>query len=115
MRAFAAVSIVLLFTATPALADDLMASRYGNTTITTDGKGVQAKLYYNADHTFRANMGGADYKGTWKVEDGKLCVTTETTVPGMPNPQCNPLAARHVGESWDVGNGMKATLVAGVH
>jgi len=98
-------------------ADDVMASRYGNTTVSTDSKGVETKVYYSADHTFTTKQGTQSGKGTWKVDGGNLCLTFETPPPGAPNPLCSPAAAHKVGDTWTVGEGdQKRTvkLVAGV-
>jgi hypothetical protein len=102
-------------------ADDVMATRYGNTTDSVDSQGVHSKLYYAADHTFRANVGGSEVHGTWKVDAGTICLTyvdPPATLPStMPNPTCLPVQARAVGETWETGEGaMKrtVTLKAGI-
>ncbi len=97
--------------------DDVMASRYGNTTVVTRADGTVIKLWYNADHTWSGDMGGMAVGGTWKVENGTLCVTYNGTLPpGAVNPNCSPAMARAVGDHWSVGEGaakMDATLAAG--
>lgn len=98
-------------------ADDVMATRYGNTTVSTDSKGVETKVYYNADHTFTFKSGTTAGKGTWKVDGGAICLTYEAAPAGMPNPLCVPVAERKVGDTWTTGEGdQKRTvkLVAGV-
>ena len=105
--------------ATVALAGtDVMASRYGNTTMSTDAKGVQTKVYYKADHTFSFKSGDQQGKGTWKVDAGKVCLTYEgTPPPGMTNPFCAPVVDRKVGDKWTVGDGdnkRSIELVAGI-
>lgn len=107
--------------ATAALAsDDVMASRYGNTTMVTDSKGQVMKIWYKADHTF-TGTGEMALKGTWKVESGKVCLTYDTP-PKMadgtttPNPFCAPVQERKVGDKWTVGEGvnkLSIELVAG--
>ena len=98
-------------------ADDVMASRYGNTTVSTDTKGVETKVYYKADGTFTFKSGTTTGKGTWKVEGGTICLTYEAAPTGMPNPLCVPVTAHKVGDTWTTGEGdLKRTvkLVAGV-
>ena len=99
--------------------DDVMASRYGNTTEATDAKGAVTKVYYKADGTFTAKAGDVATAGTWKVDAGKICLTyTGATPPGMTNPFCVPVAAHKVGETWTSGEGdQKRTvkLIAGIH
>ena len=103
LTAIASMAIATTF----ALADaDVMASRYGNTTVSTDAKGVQTKVYYSADHTFTFKSGDQQGKGTWKVENGKVCLTyTGAPPPGMTNPFCAPVTEHKVGDKWTVGEG----------
>lgn len=105
-----AASIALAVTAALA-ADDVMATRYGNTTISTDAKGVETKVYYNADHTFTFKSGAQAGKGTWKVDGGNICLTYETPQPGVPNPLCLPVAAHKVGDTWTTGEGEQKRTV----
>ena len=115
LTAFA--SLAFVFSAAIA-ADDVMASRYGNTTITTDSKGVQTKLYYKDDHTFTAKQGTQETKGTWKVDDkGTICLTYDKPFAGMPNPLCVPVVTHKIGDTWTTGEGdnkRTATLVKGI-
>ena len=104
---FAALSVSL------AWADDVMTSRFGNTTIATDSKGVQTKLYYNADGTLTGKQGDMSFKGTWKVANTQLCLTFTTAVPGMSNPFCVTVSAHKVGDTWQ-GAGRTVTLVKGI-
>jgi hypothetical protein len=94
--AFAALSV------TYACADDIMASRYGNTTMATDAKGVQTKIYYQAGGTLTGKQGDMNFKGTWKVDAAnKLCLTfSDRTPKGMTNPFCVTVAAHKVGDTW---------------
>jgi hypothetical protein len=85
-----------------AYADDIMASRYGNTTIATNSKGVQTKIYYQADGTLTGKQAEMNFKGTWKVDaNNKLCLTFSGAAPeGMTNPFCVTVAAHKVGDTW---------------
>jgi opacity protein-like surface antigen len=94
-------------------AEDVMASRYGNTTVATDADGTQTKLYYKADGTFTGKRGIVPLKGTWKVEGDKLCITSDMTMPGTPNPLCAPVAVHKLGDTWTAG-GRTVMLVQGI-
>lgn len=105
----------IAFVATAALADDdVMASRYGNTTITTDANGVTSKLHYKADGTFDGTQGATAFAGTWKLDgSGKICLTSNPPIPNTPNPVCTPVYAHKVGDSWTAG-AYHVSLVAGI-
>jgi hypothetical protein len=91
-----------------------MASRYGNTTITTDQSGVQTKIYYAADGTFTGKQANLSFNGTWKLDGaGGICLTFAQQVPGTPNPLCAPVTAHKVGDSWSAA-GRNITLVQGI-
>lgn len=105
--AFAALSV------SSALAEDVMASRYGNTTIATDAKGVQTKIYYQADGTLTGKQGATTFKGTWKVDKGQVCLNNQPAPAGMANPFCAPVKSRKVGETWKAGD-RTVTLAKGI-
>jgi YD repeat-containing protein len=107
------IAAAFALTATAAYADDVMASRYGNTTITTDASGVQTKLYYNADGTFTGKQGAFSFSGTWKLDGSTICLTFNPAPPGAPNPTCTPVSAHKIGETWN-GGGRTITLVQGI-
>jgi len=117
MRAFLTVSATALLFATAAFADDsVLASRFGNTTITKDGAGNEVRLYYNADHTFTVKAGGQTTGGTWKVDGATVCLTyaNPAVLPaGTPNPTCVPVSEHKVGDTWGAGP-YTVTLVAGI-
>jgi opacity protein-like surface antigen len=98
---------------TAAHAEDVMASRYGNTTIATDAKGVQTKIYYKADGTLTGKQGTMAFKGTWKVAKGQVCLTTQPEPADMANPFCRPVVSRKVGDTWKVGD-RTVMLVKGI-
>jgi hypothetical protein len=113
----ASLASIALAASVALAADDVMASRYGNTTVTTDAKGQQTKVWYKADGTFTAKAGDQTTTGTWKVDGGKICLTyTGATPPGMTSPACFPISAHKVGDKWTVGEGdnkRTVELVAG--
>ena len=97
-----------------AYAEDVMASRYGNTTLATDAKGVQTKVYYQADGTLTAKQGDMNYSGTWKVANGQVCLTFKSAAPdGMTNPFCAMVMAHKVGDTWKSGD-RTITLLKGI-
>lgn len=95
--AFVAASISLAY------ADDIMASRYGNTTVTKDAAGHESHIYYAADGTFGGKQGDASFKGTWKIDGTTICLTSDTPIPNTPNPACAPISAHAVGDTWTAG------------
>lgn len=118
MRTFiiAIMSAIALTTAAIAGEAEVMASRYGNTTKVTMADGTVVKIWYNADHTWTGDNNGNAINGTWKVADGKLCVTFANPPPNVTNPTCSEAKARTVGETWTAGEGdqkMTVTLVQG--
>jgi hypothetical protein len=115
MRVVLMSTAIAILMASAALADDsVLASRFGNTTIATDPTGAQTKVYYNADHTFSAKIGGQNVNGTWKVDNRIVCLTyaNAANLPAtVPNPTCLPVAAHNVGDTWTAGEGaMKRTI-----
>jgi hypothetical protein len=112
-----AAAAAILLTASAFAGDDVMATRFGNTTKVTYANGMVVKVWYNADHSFTGEANGNAIAGTWKIEGDKICVTTTTgAVANMPATQCNPVVARKVGETWTLGEGeqqIKVELLAG--
>ena len=105
MRILLGAIAALALSATAALAgDEVMASRVGNTTITTDASGMSSKIYYEADHSFSGVQGDLQLAGTWAVKGSQVCLTFSSAAPpGYPNPICTPVAAHNVGDSWSSG------------
>lgn len=114
MRSMILLAAVAAMSVSCAYADDIMASRYGNTTMATDAKGVQTKIYYQADGTLTAKQGAADFKGTWKLgAKNRLCLTFDKQPQGMSNPFCVTAAAHKVGDTWKAGD-RTVMLVKGI-
>jgi hypothetical protein len=115
--------VMLALGATPALAaDDVMASYYGNTVISTGGAS-EAHSHYRPDRTFdmTGSMMGMSksFKGTWALDGkGNLCRTFEGDLPpNTTNPLCTPIAAHKLGDTWTIdanGQTRTVTLKAGV-
>src|SRR5882762_1504640 len=101
MRGLLLGAALVLAASVPAWAgDEVLASRFGNTTITKDAAGTENHVYYNADHTFTAKQGANAAKGTWKIDGSTICLTFETPIPGTPNPACAPVSDHKVGDIW---------------
>jgi hypothetical protein len=121
MKRILTAAALAAFSASMAMAaDDPMASRYGNTIVTTTADGKAAgSTYYDADGKMsRKTPDGKETKGTWKLEGDKLCITQTDPAPAAgAAPTCLPFAAHKVGDSWDVtlpdGTKLKATLKQG--
>jgi len=110
--------LILLATAfalatSAAFAGDIMAPRYGNTVISNDGAGHETHIYYNADGTFTGKQGAQAFKGTWKIDSGNICLTSDPAIPNTPNPVCVPVAEHKVGDTWGAGP-YSVSLVAGI-
>lgn len=114
MRMLLGAVAALALSATAALAgDDVMASRFGNTTITSDASGASTKIYYESDHSFTGVQGEQQLAGTWELKGSQVCLTfTSDAPPGYPNPICAPASAHEVGETWQAGP-FTVQLVAG--
>lgn len=109
--AFAASSIAA------AHAEDMMASRYGNTTISKGGSS-EVRMYYKPDGTFAGKAVGMmgmsmALKGTWKVNGSTLCLTYDAPPPGVTNPLCTPVQPHKVGDIW-TAMGRTVTLAPGI-
>lgn len=113
MRMIILAATLVALSTTFAYAEDLMASRYGNTTIATDSKGVQTKIYYKADGTLTGKQGTVTFTGSWKVDKGQVCLTNTPAPAGMTNPFCAPVKARKVGDTWKAAD-RTVTLVKGI-
>lgn len=105
MRILLGAVAALTLSAGAAMAgDEVMASRFGNTTITSDGSGMTSKIYYEADHSFTGVQGEQQLAGTWEVKGSQVCLTFSSEAPpGYPNPICTPVANHAVGETWSAG------------
>ena len=104
--------------ATATVSDDPMAGYYGNTAISTGGM-AEVHIQYNQDHTFVMNVPAfaLRFKGTWALNGSNLCFTYDVTPPGVTNPDCGPVQAHKVGDTWteNADDGQrKLTLVAGL-
>jgi len=121
-RLLIAACVVALY-ATPALAgDEIMASTFGNTVVSTGGM-REIRSHYRADHSF--DMVGSmlgmhrTYKGTWALDGkGNLCRTFIGDVPSnTANPLCTPVAEHKIGDTWTMttnGETRTVTLKPGI-
>jgi hypothetical protein len=108
------MAVLIVVTAAAAWAgDDVMASRYGNTIVITSASGSTSRIYYSADHTFKATNGFISIGGTWSIEGKNLCRKYSFTIPGRPNPECDPVTPHKLGETWADGEN-SYSLVKGI-
>ncbi|HTT97944.1 MAG TPA: hypothetical protein VMF58_07830 [Rhizomicrobium sp.] len=117
------IASIAALCATPAFAgDDVMASTYGNTVVSTGGMS-EVHTHYRADRSFDmvGSMMGMSktFKGTWLLDGkGNLCRTFVGELPpNTTNPLCTPIAAHKIGETWTVdanGSTRTVTLKAGI-
>jgi hypothetical protein len=97
---------------------DLMAGYYDNTVISTGGM-AEVHIQYNVDHTFVMNVPAFSlrFKGTWALNGSNICFNYDVTPPGVTNPDCGPVEAHKVGDTWNekADDGQRQlTLVAGM-
>ena len=94
-----------------------MMPRYGNTLVVKTADGQEARMFYNADHTWSGTMmNGVMQKGIWEMMEGKLCTTQTEPAPPTPKPRCRTFEKHNVGDTWEIEtpNGkMRATIVVG--
>ena len=119
-RLLLAASLAVLGAAPALAADDVMAGFYGNTAVATGGP-AEIHAHYRADHTFdfvaSMMLMSRTFKGTWALDGkGNICRTFVGDVPpGTTNPNCVPVAARKVGDTWKSQDGTRTiTLKAGI-
>jgi hypothetical protein len=116
----AAAALFTLALAGTSQAADAMADTYGNTVVATDASGAAVKYFFNADKTWTATLPDkSTAKGTWTSDDKQICVIVAEPA-AMANggkPNCSPLEAHKVGDSWSstnsAGQTAKITIVAG--
>ena len=115
MRLSIIAASLVVFSATTALAatdDEIMGTRYGNTTLVQETLGT-SHIYYNKDHTFTGGNWILDVSGKWKIENGKICLYYDKTPPMHPNPECDAVSAHKIGDKWNL-NGRDFELVQGI-
>jgi hypothetical protein len=79
-----------------------------------DSLGVHTRIYYNTDHTFKANSAGNMVSGTWVVKGNQICLTY--FAPAAQS--CVPIEQHKVGDTWTTGAGAlkrTVTLQQGIH
>jgi hypothetical protein len=113
MRKILLTAIAAACFAAPAFAD-AMAPFYGNTAEVKQADGAVLKYQFNADGSFTLLApDGAKVTGTYKVADGKICLT-----PAGGQPGCAPsVDGKKVGDTWEItndqGQKLSVTLKAG--
>jgi hypothetical protein len=111
-----AVSLITLTAAAYAGDDDIMGTRYGNTTLVHETLGT-SHIYYKQDHTFTGGNWILNVSGKWDISDTKdgkqICLHWDSTPLGHPNPQCEAVALHQIGDKWTLG-GRNFELVQGI-
>jgi opacity protein-like surface antigen len=121
MKTFLLAAFLAVLCAAPALAaEDVMASFYGNTAVSTGGP-VEIHTHYRADHTFdfvgSAMFMSHTFRGTWVLDGkGNICRTYIGDLPpDTTNPSCAPIVAHKLGDTWKSKDGVRTiTLKAGI-
>ena len=92
MRTVLIAAAFAAFSISTAYAGDIMASRYGNTTISKDASGNESHLYYAADGTFTGKQGATSFRGSWKISGATIDASGKCHL-------CH-LAKREKGDIW---------------
>jgi ferric-dicitrate binding protein FerR (iron transport regulator) len=77
---------------------DPMKAYYGNTMISRHSDGQVFEVWFDKDRTFVVmHNGKVEVKGTYTVEEGKVCMVVDPSKPA----DCHPFKANlKIGESW---------------
>ncbi|HUO97785.1 MAG TPA: hypothetical protein VMU01_03915 [Rhizomicrobium sp.] len=103
---FGIIAVSLLTLAGVAYAatdDEIMDTRYGNTTLVHETLGT-SHIYYKQDHTFTGGNWILDVSGKWKIENGQICLYYDKTPPMHPNPECDKIEHHNIGDKWTLGS-----------
>jgi hypothetical protein len=120
MIRFAAVAVAAsTLLAAPALAADpaILEPAFSNTIVSTYPDGRKAKLWLNADGTYRAQgRRGKPSSGRWTLKGEQICLKQRRPVAG-PFSYCTGVKRGGVGTSWTgkavTGERIRIQLVAG--
>ena len=113
---FFVVATALLLGMSPGLADDPMASIYGNTLSVVYPDGAEVRLHVNENQTYHGILpDGSQITGVWEMSGTELCFTRQQPAPQAP--ACDPFEGKQVGDTWQ-GTGLNdapvtLTLVEG--
>lgn len=122
IKLLSALPVAIIAAAPASAADDVMASFYGNTVVSTGGI-AEVHTHYRPDHSFdmvASRMGfSRTFKGTWAIDaKNNFCRTfVGAPPPDTTNPLCTPFTPRKVGETWTMdvnGSTRTITLKAGI-
>ena len=69
------------------------------------------KRYFAPDHTYRETGNDGDVRGTWLIEDGKVCVIAEKQLPDRAPRYCSLGPGKTVGDKWSAADPVTDNLV----
>jgi hypothetical protein len=69
------------------------------------------KRYFAPDHTYRETGSDGDARGTWLIEDGKVCVMPEKQLPDRAPRYCSLGPGKTVGDKWSAADPVTGNLV----
>jgi hypothetical protein len=71
-----------------------------------------AKRYYAPDHSYRETGADGEVRGTWAIEDGKICVAPAKALGDERAAKyCNLGLGKHLGEAWRDNDPVTGNLV----
>lgn len=106
-----------LAAAEPAAGPSAMAPAFGNTVVSTYPDGLQGRMWFHEDGSWRAvTRHGKHTSGRWQVKGAQVCMKQSRPIP-IPFSYCTPLVAGGVGANWaakaPTGEAITVHLAAG--
>jgi hypothetical protein len=102
-----AASAVLACASAPAAAQSANEAKAmrdffaGTLDIDTPAGNWSAKRYFAPDHTYRETGSDGEVRGTWAIENGKICTTAGKPLgDDRAAKYCNTGLGKHIGETW---------------
>lgn len=73
----------------------------------------RAKRYFAPNHTFRETGSDGEVRGTWAIENGKICTMRESPTADRDRAAryCNEGLGRRAGEKWSDSDPVTGNLV----
>ena len=72
-----------------------------------------AKRYFAPDHTYRETGSDGEVRGTWAIENGKICTARDRPKadPDRADRYCNEGVGRRLGDKWRDADPVTGNLV----